>query len=267
MHRIGLMVPPGVPRAASAAEEAAHWLRSKGVAVYGPGSGPLPDELDALVSLGGDGTMLRAARVAAERDVPVLGVNLGTLGFLSEVEPEGLEKALTRLLEGDYQEERRTMLSVRAGETRRLALNDAVLSRGGYARLIHVRALVDGSWAGDYRADGLLVSTPTGSTGYSLSAGGPIVAPGVDCMLITPICPHSLQHRPQVVPGNVEVRLVLSAAEPVEASLQVDGQACALLRAGDSVEIRRARECVRLIRLRKTGFFDVVHQKLIEWSR
>ncbi len=267
MRKIGLMAPPGAPRAAAAAEEAARWLRSKGVAVYGPEGGEWPERLDALVALGGDGTMLRAAGEAAVRDVPVLGVNLGTLGFLSEVEPEGLEKALSRLLEGDYREERRAMLSVAVGETRCLALNDAVVSRGGYARLIHVSALVDGSRAGDYRADGLLVSTPTGSTGYSLSAGGPIVAPGVDCMVITPICPHSLQHRPQVVPGHVEVRLVLSASEPVEASLQVDGRACALLRAGDTVVIRKAEESVRLIRLRETGFFDVVHRKLIEWSR
>ncbi len=267
MQSIGLIVPEGLPRAAAAAAEAAEWLRARGVWVYGLDGVRLPERLDALVALGGDGTMLRAARAAAERDVPVLGVNLGNLGFLSEVEPEGLKKALERLMTGDYREEKRSMLAVTAGDARHLALNDAVLSRGGYARLIRVRALVDGSWAGDYRADGLLVSTPTGSTGYSLSAGGPIIAPGVDCMLITPICPHSLQHRPQVIPGDAVVRLELSPDEPVEASLQVDGQAYAALHAGDAVEIRRAAECVRLIRLRTTGFFDVVHQKLIEWSR
>lgn len=265
MRRIGLAVMRHSERAEDAARWAGEILREAGVRVV-PAEEDAAERPDALVALGGDGTMLRAARTAAALDIPLLGINLGNVGFLAEVEADGLREALLRLLAGDFTEESRPLLSVTAGESRWLALNDAVLSRGGYARLIRVQAQVDGSWAGEYRADGLIVATPTGSTGYSLSAGGPIIAPGVDCMLITPICPHSLQHRPQVVPGGARVTLSISAQEPVEALLQIDGQSRCTLRAGDSVEIARAGERVRLIRMREQGFFDLVHQKLTEWS-
>ena len=266
MLRVGLKAAPQNAGAIEARNEAARWLEAHHCLIV-PEDAFEEDRPDLLVALGGDGTMLRCAEKAAALDVPMLGINLGTVGFLAEMEPEGLTAALDRLLRGDYSEERRAMLSVCYRESRFLALNDAVISRGAYPRLIRVQARLDDAWAGDYRADGLVVATPTGSTGYSLSAGGPIIAPGVDCMLITPICPHSLQHRPQVVPGNASVTLTLQADEPIVASLQVDGQHCAHLREGDTVTIARAKEEVRLIRMRETGFFDLVHQKLIEWSR
>ncbi len=266
MLRVGLTTPPEGLRAAEAHRRAEEFLRARGAEVI------LEDRfssepMDALVALGGDGTMLRSAKIAASLDLPVLGVNLGHMGFLTEAEADGLEDALDHLLTGRYTEDVRAMLSVTWGDRCFLALNDAVLTRGAYPRLIRVQARVDGNWAGDYRADGLLVSTPTGSTGYSLSAGGPIIAPGVDCMLITPICPHSLQHRPQVVPGSGRVTLSLSTTEHIEASLQIDGRHCVDLREGDSVTVCKAAARVRLVRVRPDGFFDVVHQKLIEWSR
>ncbi|MBQ6175480.1 MAG: NAD(+)/NADH kinase [Clostridia bacterium] len=267
MRRIGLTVMQGSERAAEAARRAGEILRQAGAEVIAAETVSAADRPDALVALGGDGTMLRAAQTAAAVDLPLLGINLGTMGFLAEVEADGLQEALHRLLAGDFTEEKRGLLAVTVGKERYLAMNDAVLSRGGYARLISVRAQVDGSWAGEYRADGLIVATPTGSTGYSLSAGGPIIAPGVDCMLITPICPHSLQHRPQVVSGEARVELTILAEEQVEALLQIDGQSRCTLRAGDRVQIARAAESVRLIRMRGQGFFDLVHQKLIEWSR
>ncbi len=173
---------------------------------------------------------------------------------------------MRRLVRGEWEIEERSLLAVSARGAEWTALNDAVLTRGGYPRLIRVRALVDGAWAGDFRADGLVVATPTGSTAYSLSAGGPIIAPGVDCMLITPICAHSLQHRPQVVPGGAAVTLRLSGAEPVRASLQIDGRDCGELGAGDSVEITRSAKALRLIRMAQGSFFDLVHRKLIEWA-
>ena len=265
MLRIGLTAPGRVARAVDAMERAAAYLRSRGAEVVPEEAfGSEPPEV--LVALGGDGTMLRCAHTAAQLDVPMLGINLGTVGFLAEAEVDGLETALDRLLAHDCTEESRAMLAVTAGERRFLALNDAVISRGAYPRLIRLTARVDGSWAGDYRADGLLVATPTGSTGYSLSAGGPIIAPGVDCMLITPICPHSLQHRPQVIPGDARITLSIDGGERIEASLQIDGRHGADLRQGDSLTVTKAPERVRLIRMRETGFFDVVHQKLIEWS-
>ena len=266
MLRIGLTAAPQNAGAAETRKEAIRWLEAHQCAIV-PEDAFAEDRPDLLVALGGDGTMLRCAEKAAVLDVPMLGINLGNVGFLAEMEPDGLTVALDRLLKGDYTEERRALLAVTHREARYLALNDAVISRGAYPRLIRVQARLDGSWAGDYRADGLIVATPTGSTGYSLSAGGPIIAPGVDCMLITPICPHSLQHRPQVVPGNASVTLTLQADEPIAASLQVDGQHRAHLREGDTVTVSRAPEEVRLIRMREIGFFDLVHQKLIEWSR
>jgi NAD+ kinase len=201
------------------------------------------------------------------RDIPLLGINLGRVGFLAEVEASELEAGLEKLLRGDFTEEARPLLAIRRGEDTWEAMNDAVVSRGGYPRLIRVQILVDGCRAGTCRADGLVVATPTGSTGYSLSAGGPIVAPGVDCMIITPICAHSLQHRPQVVPGSALVRLRLDPGEPCTAALQVDGVDCALLHAGDEVEIRRSPRCVRLLRLGDRDFFGVVHRKLTEWTQ
>ena len=225
------------------------------------------DRVDALVSLGGDGTLLRCAQYAAACDAPLLGINMGRLGFLAETEPEALEDALRLLLSGEYQTEERAMLAVRMpdGEDR-VALNDVVITRGGYARLITMRVLVDGEEVGSYHADGLIVATPTGSTGYSLSAGGPIISPRVDCTVITPVCAHSLQHRPVVVPGSAVISVQLHSDDEMTASLQVDGQSCAMLQNGGSVDIRRAAHSVRLVRLKQERFFEVVHHKLIEWS-
>lgn len=233
-----------------------------------PGAFPMANEKpDAFLSLGGDGTLLRAAQLAMAADVPLLGINLGRLGFLAETEPDDLEAALQQLLRGDYTlDERATLLVTVPGIDTWYGLNDAVISRGGYARLITIHTLVDGEETGCYMADGVIVATPTGSTGYSLSAGGPIVSPHVDCMVITPVCAHSLQHRPAVVPGNAEIVIELEA-DDVAASLQVDGQSCTVLRRGQRVELRRDPRSVKLVRLKDMQFFNVVRHKLVEWSR
>ena len=222
---------------------------------------------DALVSLGGDGTILRGIQYAVQWDVPLLGVNLGRKGFLAEIEPQGLEDALKRLINGDCAVEERPLLSASFGGETWLALNDVVVSRGGYARLIGVETLVDGEMAGRYLADGVIVTTPTGSTGYSLSAGGPVVSPRVDCMVVTPICAHSLQHRPIVVGGSSVIRLELDNDDEQTASLQVDGQSRATLTAGMSVEIARSERKARFIRVQPEQFFGLVRGKLAEWSQ
>ena len=273
--RYRLIAPADKTAAVETARRTAAWLAERGIpfsceaplaALVGRGDddGGAPE---MLIALGGDGTVLRAAQEAVRLDVPLLGVNLGNTGFLAEVEPEALETALARLTAGDWREERRSLLEVSLDDQRYLALNDAVLTRGGYARLIRLTISVDGSWAEDYRADGLIVATPTGSTGYSLSAGGPIITPGVDGMVVTPICAHSLQHRPFVVPGGSEITLTLRGGEPMEASLQIDGQGKATLTQGGRIVIRKSGRAVRLVRMREIGFFDLVHQKLTEWSR
>ena len=276
MKRIGLVVHCGSADALECAALTVAHLRDRGALVTAeeeaaamlrvpPFEGALAPE--AVLSLGGDGTLLRGAQKALEWDVPLMGVNLGHVGFLTEAEPERLQDILDRLLREDYVLEERALLEVRVQQARWLALNDVVVSRGGYARLITLDALVDGETAGRYVADGVIVSTPTGSTGYSLSAGGPIVSPHVNCMVITPICAHSLQHRPCVVPGSAFVRLVMGSDCEQHASLQVDGQSRADLLPGARVEIRRARQCIRLIRTRPAPFFQLVRDKLTEWSR
>ena len=221
---------------------------------------------DVILCMGGDGTILRGGQYALKWHAPLLGVNLGNMGFLAETESEDMEGTLDRLLCGDYELEARPLLSVESGGERWLALNDVVISRGGYSRLITLTALVDGEAAGRYVADGVILATPTGSTGYSLSAGGPVIAPKVDCMVITPICAHSLQHRPTVVHGDAAIQLILGADAEQSAVLEVDGQSKGSLSCGDTVQIHRAAETIRLVRLRRGMFFQTLRNKLVEWT-
>ncbi len=225
------------------------------------------DGVDVLVALGGDGTLLRGVQYAFSWKAALLGINMGRVGFLTEVEPRDIEKALAEVISGSYDIEERPVLHVSAGEQHWHALNDAVLSRGGSARLTTINAWVDGELSGRYVADGVVVATPTGSTGYSLSAGGPIVSPKVDCMVITPICAHTLQHRPTVVHGGAQIVLELLPEDRQTALLQVDGQACAELTSGMQAQIRMDSRPVRLIRLKPQHFFQLVRDKLTEWTR
>jgi len=220
---------------------------------------------DAWVAAGGGGTILRAACPGAPRGVPALGVNLGGFGFLAEVGPEELPEATRLLLEERYAVEERMMLEARVhrgGEVawRSIALNDVVVTKGGYARLMPIRAHVNEEHLATYLADGLIVSTPTGSTAYSLSAGGPILSPTVGAIVITPICPHTLNARPVVVDADDVVTVeVEEAVEDVW--LTVDGQVGTPLEAGGCVEIREARERTRLVRLRRPSFYDLLRRK------
>lgn len=276
MHRIGIVLHSMRPDALDYARRAADFLRSSHAVVYAeddaaqalslpPLSGA--DGLDLVLTLGGDGTLLRGVQHAFRWDAPLLGVNLGRVGFLTEAEPDDIESALQAVLEGDYTIDERCVLRVSAGDKHWHALNDAVLSRGGSARLTTISAWVDGELSGRYVADGVIVTTPTGSTGYSLSAGGPIISPRVDCMLITPICAHTLQHRPTVVHGGAEIILELCREDAQSADIQVDGQTCMTLHSGMQVHICMDARPVRLIRLKPQHFFQLVRDKLTEWTR
>lgn len=278
MKRIGLMVHGRRADAIACAAKAARFLQDAGVAVQAEEdaaarlTGVTPfsqaeEPPEMILSLGGDGTLLRGAQAAVRWDVPLLGINLGQVGFLAEAEPEDVNDVLQSLLDGRLTQEERPLLEVSCGKESWLALNDAVISRGGYARLITLDVLVADEFAGRYVADGLVVATPTGSTGYSLSAGGPIVSPYVDAMIVTPICAHSLQHRPCVVPGSAEIRLKLGNDDEQQACLEVDGQSCAQLAAGSQVCIRQSEKKVRLVRIQPAHFFQLVRDKLTEWSR
>jgi NAD+ kinase len=229
----------------------------------------LADRADALVVFGGDGTILRAARAAAPRGIPILGVNLGGFGFLAQVNDLQIGEALLRLLEGEYELDERMMLRaavIRGGATRRefLALNDIVVAKSGYARILRIRTEVNDEHLATHLADGLIVATPTGSTAYSLSAGGPIVHPAVDGILVTPVCAHTLTARAVAVSGadTIQVRVHAIGTPPSPPVLTVDGQEGFPLETDDVVRIQRSEHRTRLIRLGRDGFISRLREKL-----
>jgi NAD+ kinase len=225
-------------------------------------------KVECLMVLGGDGSLLSSARLAAPAGVPVFGVNLGRLGFLTEVDIPHLYGALEQLLTGKYTIVERMMLEacvIRGEQTYApvSGLNDAVITKGGFARLIIFDAVVDGQHFNSYHADGVIISTPTGSTAYSLSAGGPLVAPDLDLMVVTPICPHALWARPLVISADSEVRIIL-LSDLGEVMLTMDGQHGMPLRCGDTVKIRKANHRAKFIKLNNRTFFDILREKLKE---
>lgn len=223
---------------------------------------------DLILVLGGDGTMLRAAREVAGHDTPLLGVNAGNLGFLTAIPPRDATRALKRIWDGEFDIEERSLLEgvVSSAGSRDpiLALNDFVVARGLTSRLIELEVLVHGELLTRYRCDGLIVSSPTGSTAYSLAAGGAIVSPDAEVLILTPICPHTLSIRPVVVSLDAEVDVRLVSSRQV-ATLAADGQQHVDLEAGDQVRIARSRRTVRLIRLNGHNFFSTLRQKF-GWS-
>jgi NAD+ kinase len=233
---------------------------------------PLPHldgaRLDALLTLGGDGTLLRGARLLRDRTTCILGVNLGRVGFLTTATLDTLDQSLSALTSGDYIiEPRQSMTAQIVGKTGAVrlvqsALNDVALHKGGVARVIRVNVLIEGENVGPYSGDGIIVATPTGSTAYSLSAGGPIVVPGVEAMVVTPICAHTLAIRPLVVPASYEIVI-----EPIDGwgddlLISFDGQTGSTLVAGESVRVQRSEHPVCLVRLSHDGFFSRMRQKL-----
>lgn len=227
-----------------------------------------PAEIDLLLSLGGDGTLLRGARLLAGREVPILGANFGRIGYLTSVAREDVLQALDDFADGRHSLSRRALLlgsvQPRSGPAKvtMAALNDVVLHKGGVARVIRYRVEIDGDVVGTVSGDGLVIASPTGSTAYSLSAGGPIVVPTLEAMLITPICPHSLSVRPIVVDGRSKVRVHLVDPDPDELLLSFDGQQTASLIAGDILEVQLAPHRVSLVRFPEVSFFDRLRDKL-----
>ncbi len=278
MPRFALTIRPHTVAAIEVAREAAAWLGDRGVEVVAdpitsrdtgiPASDPTTwsREVDLLLVLGGDGTLLHAVRSLGASGVPVLPVNLGRLGFLSEVDPEDLLSALGEVLSGSPRLEERMLLEGslrREGEVihQGFAVNDVVIGSGPQARMVRYRLAVDGLTLGSIRADGLILATPTGSTAYSLSAGGSIVVPTHPSILITPICPHTLGSRPLVVSPDSEVECeILETAG--EAFLNLDGQDQVLLQGGDRVVARRAEGVLRLLRFTHRDFFQILRTKM-----
>jgi len=229
----------------------------------------LAGRADVLLVLGGDGTMLNAARLAGERSIPILGVNMGGLGFLTEVRLDHLYPSLERVFANDFVLDERLMLGThihRHGETvaQGVVLNDVVVSKGTLARMIELKIAIQGRFVTNLRGDGLIVSTPTGSTAYSLSAGGPIINPAVQSLILTPICPHTLTHRPLIVPGNAEIEVTLTSKDE-GAMATLDGQVGVALTQGDTVVLNVSEHKSRLIRFPESNYYEVLREKL-KWG-
>lgn len=279
--RVGFILKPDKTEAGALLEDLVPWLRAEGhvpvvtgedqIAPAGAEVVPeaeLGDSVDLAVALGGDGTMLRAARLVADQGRPVLGVNLGQLGFLTGFAPGEAREAVAAAVAGKLPLERRMRLAVtfkRAGAEPvvRYALNDAVLHQGAMARLVEIDAFVDDEFVASYRADGLIVATPTGSTAYNMAAGGPIVVPGshgLAAMMLTPICAHALTNRPLVIGANATIRLQLGA-DVRGVLITVDAQWGHSFLAGDVVEMTAAKSPLVMFAADKS-FFDVMREKL-----
>lgn len=223
--------------------------------------GKLAQSTDLLMVFGGDGTMLRVAREIAGSNTPIVGINTGALGFLTDVQAHQLPLALEQIWAGKTQLETRPLIEAFGPGFSKLALNDFVVTRGALPRLIELEVSVNGDPLTRYRCDGLIVSSPTGSTAYSLAAGGAVISPDAEVFAITPICPHTLSNRPVIVSLNSTI-MVKALSQRVETVLSADGQPPATLSAGDEITIRRSRHSIRLLHLAGSSFFDTLRRKL-----
>lgn len=221
---------------------------------------------DLIVVFGGDGTILRTARLVGERDVPIVGINLGAFGYLTEVDLSEMYEAMEAILAGDFQVEKRMMLAVKISggeETFRdgKVLNDVVINRGNLSRIIELETTVDGRYLTTFKADGLIIATPTGSTAYSLAAGGPIVFPEFYSIIINPICPHTLTNRPLILPDSAEIEVTLRTKEE-GATVTLDGQVSLPVKSGDSVTIRKSQYVTTLVSSPHRSYFEILRTKL-----
>jgi NAD+ kinase len=281
IRTVGIVSKPNSAAAANMVPALIEWLRGRGMAIridqetafYAGMAGlprdEVPEGCDLVIVLGGDGTLLAAARAIGRRETPLFPVNVGSLGFLTAITIDELYPELERAFRGEHRIAKRKLLAtevVRGGEVVAAyeALNDAVLTKAAIARMIDLDAHVDGQFMCAYKADGLIISTPTGSTAYSLSAGGPIIFPSVPAICITPICPHMLTNRPVLVPATSVIR-VISRAPDDSVFLTIDGQVGNPIREGDTLVCRSSDYTLRLVRPPHMMFFDVLRQKL-KWG-
>lgn len=280
--RLGIITKPGEPRAGELAARIAEWAAGHEInlfvndrvqelpaGTFSASAREIADHCDLLIVLGGDGTMISTARLVAGRGIPVLGINLGTLGYLTEFAIDEAIPALEYVVRGEYEIERRTMLDwrvLRDGDQvgAGTALNDVVLNKSALARIIDIDCWVGSHYVTGYRADGLIIATPTGSTAYNLSAGGPIIAPGAEAISICPICPHTLTNRPLVLPFTVEIRLQMNTREQ-EVMLTADGQTGMSLMASDRVLISKSEKTFNTVCAKDRDYFQILRSKL-RWS-
>lgn len=289
IKRVGIVLKPHQPQALKTICDLTLWLGQRGIELAG---GPeiereriqhetgcavkevesdrLAATVDLVLVLGGDGTMIGTARLIGDAEVPVLGVNYGGLGYLTEFRIEELYDALEMILAGNYRLDKRVMLTVELHSSegdviRTSVLNDVVINKSALARIIEIEAYLNKQYVSSFRADGLIVSTPTGSTAYNLSAGGPIIFPSMNAVVITPICPFTLSNRPLVAPDDAVIELLMKT-EQEDVVLTLDGQVGHPLKVGDRVVIRKSRTTFNLIQPSNRNYFDVLRDKL-RWGR
>jgi NAD+ kinase len=288
MNRIGIIAKKNKPEAAAIVRDLVEWLRPKKIKVYIEGEmGKLlspalaggnwesidreevPTGVEMIIVLGGDGTLLSVARRAWNKNIPILGVNLGGLGFLTEITLDELYPVLEKVLRDDFAINEREVLNagvIRSGKriAEFIVLNDAVINKGALARIIDLETTINGEYLSTFRSDGLIISTPTGSTAYNLSAGGPIVYPSLHTIIITPICPHTLTIRPIIIPDDVKIRALLKSRNE-EVTLTLDGQQGFTLKFEDVVEVGKAEGRILLIKSPYRHYFELLREKL-KWG-
>jgi NAD+ kinase len=282
MKKIAVFAKVHDPRCQDVAGELFRWLKERGheplveshlsrhMDCPGVEADDIPDQADLVVVLGGDGTLISTVRTLGERSVPVLAVNLGSLGFITEITLDELYPALEKFLDGDYRISERLMLQAVLERDNRevvshLVLNDVVINKGALARIVDLKTRVNCFDLTTFKADGLIISTPTGSTGYSLSAGGPIITPSMNCIAITPICPHTLTNRPIVIDDDSLVTVTVKSLDDEGVFLTLDGQVGLELKSGDVIHVRRARHSARLVVSERRDYFEILRTKL-KWG-
>ena len=279
MERVGILLKRNKPEAIEITRELIRWFNERKIAVYledevagqfdGSAGCPkeaLPSQVEVILVLGGDGTLLSVVRLMGDNQVPILGVNVGGLGFLTEITLDNLYKVLEGLIQGDYKCHRRMTLNVHVVREGVMVadftvLNDAIINKGALARIIDLETTISDEYLTTFKADGLIISTPTGSTAYSLSAGGPIVYPSLQTIVITPICPHTLTNRPIIIPDDAVIKATLNSKNE-EVILTLDGQVGFSLQFGDTVEIQKGRNSILLIESPFKSYFEVLRTKL-----
>jgi len=288
MNRIGIIVKKNKPEVVTIASHLVEWLWTKKIKVYLEGEigrllsptppegdwksierEEIPTDVEMIIVLGGDGTLLSVARQVWNKNIPILGVNLGGLGFLTEISLDELYPVLEKVVQDDFATDEREVLN--AGVIRRgkriaefIVLNDAVINKGALARIIDLETTINGEYLSTFRSDGLIISTPTGSTAYNLSAGGPIVYPSLHTIIITPICPHTLTIRPIIIPDDVKIRALLKSRDE-EVTLTLDGQQGFTLEFEDVVEVGKAEGRILLIKSPYRRYFELLREKL-KWG-
>ncbi len=282
MKRVAVFAKVHDPRCQDVAGELFRWLEVRGyeplveahlarhMGCPGVPAAEIPEQADLVVVLGGDGTLISTVRILGEREIPILAVNLGSLGFITEIALDELFPALEKCLAGEFKLSERLMLqAVVERDNREMAchqvLNDVVINKGALARIVDLKTKVNCFDLTNFKADGLIISTPTGSTGYSLSAGGPIVTPTMNCIVITPICPHTLTNRPLVIDDDSIVTVTVKSLDDEDVYLTLDGQVGLELKSGDVIHVQRSPHCARLVTSERRDYFEILRTKL-KWG-